>query len=276
MKFIELLDAHLLDNDRWSKKTHWATDATKCRRSLVYGWRGEPYSDPPTAGNLLKMRFGRVAESIAGETLDWAVKKGLIRKWETQQRFEVNIPGLNFPVVMKLDFVIYPNEGEPELIELKSTFGAGAKRIMQDGRPRDDALMQAFIYMHFSPFKSGTIPYLARDNGYRTEFEIRLSEGRMMLDGKDAGSEEDGIRWLVERLSVVEQHIEAGTLPDRDFWHAIKNGELRDEFAHEKVLYRSDWQCSYCWHKSLCWQDEIPKYAKGNNAATKPGNGGGE
>jgi len=279
MKIIEILDAYLLDQQALTeKKSHWVTDAAKCRRAVTYRWRRTPYSDPPTAGNLLKMEFGDAAEWILGRALDWAVGKGMLVRWKAQEWASFEVPGLKYPVSMRLDFVVCGPEGEPEMIELKSTFGRGAKEVQVRGRPKDEALMQAFLYLHFNPaIRGGSIPYLARDNGYRTEFDVRLAGGRVLLDGRDVGAEEDGVRWAVERLSVVEGALEDGSTPARDYLHAVKGGELREEFSKNKVLYRSDWQCVYCWHRSLCWREVLESTAGGgdNSAMFEARKGGG-
>jgi len=276
VKVIEILDAYLLDREKLTEKTsHWVTDATRCRRALVYRWRQTPYSDPPSAGNLLKMAYGNASEWIVGSALDWAASKGLIAAWKGQEYDAIQVPGLKYPVSMRMDFVVRLPDGREEMVELKSTFGRGAKELQRDGRPKDDALMQAFLYLYFHRnLVGGTIPHLARDNGYRTEFDIRLDGERFLLNGRDVGSAEDGIRWVIGRLKVVEEALESGNLPERDHYHAVKNGELRDEFTRDKITYKSDWQCRYCWHRSLCWRDVIEDQRAGrskDNAAMRKG-----
>lgn len=258
MKFIDVFDKYLLSEDRWERKSHYASDATSCRRELTYKWRGEKYSDPPTAGNVLKMRFGLAAEEVIKKGLDWMVKQGEIKGYTEQVRYEVAVPGLEKPVVLKLDFLLDLPEGKPCILEIKSSFGRGIKEIQQRGRPKDDHLFQVFLYLLYSPAKQAIFAYLGRDNGYRTEFAMWLTEdGKVILDGKQVGTVENGVKWLVGRLSVVEKALKENTLPERDFIHAVKGGQLRDSFVKNKTEYKSNFQCQYCWFKSRCWADVL-------------------
>ena len=269
MKFIDLLDKYLTTSwEMWQRKSHYASDANSCRRQLVYKWTMVPESDPPTAGNYLKMKFGGAAEWVVEECLKWAVGKDIIKDYETQRRNEQHIEGLKYPVVMKMDFIITDNDGAQEILEIKSSFGRGIKEIQKNCRPKDDHLMQTFLYANYENLPA-TIAYVARDNGYRTEFELRLrdtKEGKkLVLDGKPLGTVEEGVAWLVKRLAYVEDHLERKEIPPRDFVHAIKNGEMKDTFTHKKIPYKSDWHCVYCSWKTMCWKPMLPEYAEGHN-----------
>lgn len=266
-KFLDMFDEYLCDDERWDRKSHYASDAAACRRQLAYRWRNEPFSDPPTAGNYLKMKFGKAAELIVEDGLRWMVEKGKIKAWEKQTRVEVQIEGLEKPVVMKMDFVITDLDGRVIILEVKSGFGRGVKDVQQKGRPKDDHLFQTFLYVRYGPSKEAVIAYVARDNGYRHEFGVWLDdEGRLLLNGVVLGTAEAGIEYMVRRLKVVEEAMKTGVLPARDFVVAIKNGEIKDQFQHQNVVYKSAWQCSYCSFKSTCWGEVVPRYASGNNA----------
>lgn len=265
MKFLDSFDRYLLADDRWDRRSHYASDVSACRRELYFKWTGEPYSDPPNAGARLKMAFGKGAENIIGAGLKWMQQKGEIKGYASQVKYEAHLPELKYPVGIRLDFVIEQTDDPPLILEIKSAYGRGIKEIQKDGRPRDDHLMQIFLYLQYTPIKQALAVYLGRDNGYRTEFALWLNDGQVMLDGKAIGAAQEGVDWVAKRLKAVEDHLEAKTLPDRDFYHAIKNGELRDEFQKAGQIYKSDWHCSYCWFRSTCWADVVKATAEGGD-----------
>jgi len=211
------------------------------------------------------MAFGKGAENIIESGLRWMKEKGEIFDYRSQVKYEAHLPGLKYPVGIRLDFVVEQPPDLPIILEIKSAYGRGIKELEKAGRPRDEHLMQIFLYLLHTPIKQALAIYLGRDNGYRTEFALWLDDGQVMLDGKSIGKAQDGADWVTARLKAVEGHLEAGTLPDRDFYHAIKNGELRDEFQKAGKVYKSDWHCEYCWMKSTCWADVIKATAGGGD-----------
>ena len=38
---------------------------------------------------------------------------------------------------------------------------------------------------------------------------------------------------------------------------AIKDGEIKKQYQRDNIIYKSDWQCMYCGHRSLCWRDKL-------------------
>lgn len=127
--------------------------------------------------------------------------------------------------------------------------------------------------MLYSPWKKFGLIYLGRDNGYRTEFILELDGENILVkwfypDGNIADGVKYEVKWdtFLAKFAYIEKCVVDETLPARDFIMAIKNGELKDMFTHQKVAYKSDWQCRYCRYKQRCWDELLPDFATGNNS----------
>jgi hypothetical protein len=48
-------------------------------------------------------------------------------------------------------------------------------------------------------------------------------------------------------------------VPERDGYIKLKNsgGKISEDFQKDKVRHKSDWRCSYCQWKNLCWKAEL-------------------
>jgi hypothetical protein len=278
MKLLNKFDEWILGREPWDKSSHYASDSYNCKRSQVYRWLGTKESNPNTAGSLIKMEMGNKIEDIYTDYLNWAVRTGtnidgyiveeFVEQWH--QRYEIE--GLKYPIGIRLDYVltcknIETGNVEKIAIELKSSFGRGIVDIQNKQKPKLDYLKQIFIYTYLTPFKVFNHPYLGRDSGYRTEFEIIGDEKGLTVYGSSS-KKRYNFNWnqLIEKLKVVEQFVEKKEIPGRDFQVAIKNGEIKNKFQHKKIEYKSDWQCLYCNWMDLCWKDEVCKYQNSNNS----------
>jgi hypothetical protein len=63
----------------------------------------------------------------------------------------------------------------------------------------------------------------------------------------------------LESLKNLKEKIKGNILPDRQYTIAMKNvnGVISEKFQKDKENYKSDWQCSYCNYKNICWEKEI-------------------
>jgi len=275
MDFLKLFDEWLVNDEQWDRKSHYASDATACRRQLYWRWKNEPMSDPPTAGNYLKMRMGNTIENdLVQGAIAWMVETERIKDFTHGEKFAAEIEGCEYEMHLKLDFVLWPMEGDPVINEVKSSFGRGITTIKNEGVPKEAHLVQCRFYLEHTPYDTVVIPYLGRDNGYRCQFLLRLDdEGNMICTATDREGEEYTTRVIridlesyYDKFRFVEAAVKADTLPDREYMVAIKNGEIKDSFQADKVKYKSDWQCQYCGFKSTCWDDVVAEYTEGNNS----------
>jgi hypothetical protein len=267
IKVIDILDEYLLQSEEsWQRRSHYASDANACVRQLVHKWRGDAMSNPPTPGDILKWRMGAAAESIIYAALDYAVSKGIIADYDNQVKREIEVPGLAHPVVVKMDAMIHSAEGEPIGLEIKSMFGRGIINIQRTGMPKEENMVQVFFYLAYGGHQRHVLAYVGRDFGYRTEFLIeRTEEGGLLCNGQPYPMKT--MEYFIERFKRIEDYLNhPENEAPRDYIHAIKNGELVDEFQSQKVKYKSDWQCAYCPWKTGCWEEVRPTYRESNNA----------
>jgi len=250
MRVIDSIDRYLLDHESWARSSHYASDITACRRQLYYKWTGEEKSNPPSAGAVWKMEMGKKAEDIIEDWCKWAVENGEIQSYDTQCHYRVHPDGLSHPIGMRLDFVIEGVRG----IELKTSFGRGIAQIQKTQEPKEEHIAQVLLYTKLTPIKSFNLIYFGRDNGYRTEFIIDNHPDGLIVNGKVWELNLDD---YIENLVDVELALDAGKIPDRDYQVAIKNGEIRDKYQKDNVVYKSDWQCMYCDFKDTCWSEVL-------------------
>ncbi|MFA4971788.1 MAG: hypothetical protein WC683_04195 [bacterium] len=267
MNLIDLVDRYLLKEDRRTRQSHYASDADACRRQLWYSWKGTEPSNPPTAGDLLKMRLGGSVEVIVEEALADAVNDGLIESFQKQVREEFHPEALKYPIRMKLDFLITENGGKQVIAEVKSMFGQGIKEIQKKQAPKPGHLVQTFLYVQ-RLLLPAILAYFGRDFGYRTQFWLSKSDdGQYMVGDKEIDWSEWTVEALTQKFAAVEASLESEEPPERDYIAAIKNGELREQgFTLDKHLYKTDWQCNYCRWRDRCWGPMVEKFKEGSNA----------
>jgi hypothetical protein len=279
MRILREFDKWLLNDSSWEKKAHYASSINACTRQQYYGWIGLTESNPNTAGSILKMKFGYLAEDLLEKFFISSIKnetlidgKKLI-KYEMGWKEKYEIKELKYPITCKLDFVLFFDDNTEFAVELKSSFGRGIVEIAKTQTPKKDYLDQIFVYIYLTPFKNFIHPYLGRDNGYRTEFEVeKIDEGLKVIYTTYEEMKKEKIYYyhfddIIEKLKNVENYLEVKEEPPRDFLVAIKNGEIKDlGFQDNKIKYTSDWQCNYCVWRDYCWFDELEKYKDNNNS----------
>ena len=253
MNIVDRLDTFLLESSKRERKTHYPSDVTACVRQLAYKWNGYDETDPPTAGNIIKMRFGNLAEDILEDWLKWELANGTIESYDKESEVWGGDPDLEYPIHGYIDFVIHGQKGKYG-IECKSSFGRGVKDVQMNG-PKPEHVMQVYMYMRFTDIKHFFLVYLGRDNGYRTQFELTMDDAGDMY----VGNAKQNVDWksIIGRLRIAEQSVGDEILPDREFKAAVRDGEIVDKFVRQKQEYKSDWQCRYCNYRRECWQDQI-------------------
>jgi hypothetical protein len=252
MNLIDKIDSYLIERERKKRVSHYPSDASKCLRQLYYKWTDEKESNPIEAGGYWKMSMGNKIHDLINEFLENA---GLEIVNEISVKKEIE--GLKYPISGRIDNIFIDEDSTMSGIEIKSTYGAGVRAIKNKGLKESD-IFQVLIYMSLSEIKRFYVLYIGRDDGYRVQFVIDIRNDLFCVDGKPIIIT---FKDIVFRLKLLELAIERREIPDREFKAAIKNGEIKDKFQKDKVIYKTDWQCSYCSYKNKCWKDDLEKYS---------------
>jgi CRISPR/Cas system-associated exonuclease Cas4 (RecB family) len=202
------------------------------------------------------MKMGNAVEWIVADYLYDMQEKGEIETIDEQYPVKIEEPGLEYPISMKLDFVI----NRRYVLEIKSSYGRGIVEIQRKQEPKPEHLMQCWLYLHYSIFNELYLVYFGRDNGYRTEFWLQET-----TDGVIAYDRGFPIESPIEKFKYIEHAVRNKEIPDRDYLVAIKNGEIRDKFQKDNKMYKSAWQCNYCSWRDTCWAPVV-QGIEGDNA----------
>ena len=255
MNLIDKLDKYLLIEKRRERRSHHPSDITSCMRQLYYKWNNIQSSDPPSAGNILKMRAGDWAEIILEKWLSYEVSQGGIDGYQQQAEVTAQPGDLEYPIHGYQDFIVHEDTCSYG-IECKSSFGRGIKEIQQKGMPKEEHILQTYLYMVYYDMPLYYIIYIARDNGYRTQFELRLYGDKLYIDGKQYDID---LGYYLDRLKTAESTIGGEIAPDREYKAVVKDGEIKDKVQRDTVAYKSDWQCRYCNWRTRCWNKTIER-----------------
>jgi len=252
---IELIEKGLQkerDNRNKKRESHYPSDISACKRQLYYKWTDEPVSNPVTAGGMLKMKMGTAIHDIVPNLLELA---GLESVPEIAVKKSTSY--LKYPISGRIDnLFIIPGTDSLGVIEVKTSYGAGVKALQKTGKPRESDANQLLTYLWLEPtLAKGILIYIGRDNGYRTEFEVDRDNDKVECI-------------IVNKLKDLERRVFLRSalqgytddqLPDREYSVAIKNGEIKDKYQKDKVVYKSMWNCEYCSYESICWKEIVEK-----------------
>ena len=217
----------------------------KCRRATWYEWKGHPRSNRVDAPGLFKMQVGDLIHEHLSATLNRALSDlGYTEESLTGDGLgeEVatlwNAPGLSFPVSGRMDKRLVAPDGKRIVVEWKSTYGRGADFIKRDG-PKEDNLMQCAAYLEQDvfPVDAAVLMYAGRDSGYMFGYYVTKHGDGLMVEhmgSKKVTFSQIGWPAIVEGLSSLESSLESVSPLRRDY-------------------RESEWRCSYCGHKDLCW-----------------------
>jgi hypothetical protein len=260
MNLIDRLDNYLLSGEQRQRRSHHPSDVTSCLRQLYYKWNNVPMSDPPTAGNIIKMRFGDGAEAIVRKWLEWERDARKVVEFAEQVEVSAVHHDLGYPIHGYEDFVVWPTDGKPFGVEVKSSYGRGIKEIQQQGQPKPEHLWQVYPYMLYNKRELYYLLYIGRDNGYRTQFELTMDkDGTMYVNGRP---QEINEKAFIDKLVAAEHTVGAAVPPECQYKAVIKDGEIKDKVQRHGVEYKSDWQTRYCAWRSLCHKNELQCSAK--------------
>jgi hypothetical protein len=212
---------------------------------------------------MLKMRAGDCLHGMLVAYIKQEIKD---LKVEMKGMFSHEM--LKFPVSYRLDGFYIDDEKRRAGLEIKTKYGRGVADIARKNSPGDDALTQCMIYLDAEELDYVILVYFGRDNAYRCQFVVRYIDGVLCANGKPYPH--ISFDESISRLRHLEHYIVNDVLPDREYMAAIRNGEIKDKFQKDKVIYKSDWQCSYCDWKDTCWADLRSLYSDDDNACMFP------
>ena len=302
MDLIDQLDAYLINQPKRKTKKRWyATDLLKCGRQLFYKKTNEEPSEEVDAGALWKMQMGHilhetifdfVREAIDPDAQDEVKVVASEEKSQLYDKFPAELDESNLGKAARAgddDYdeewerktfgrwltsgyvdIVYNEDGKKKAIENKTTFGRGVKDIQESGRPKDEHLAQCICYLSLTDIEEVNLFYFGRDNAYRTVFRVWLEDDVPCYAQSDTGynvrkAPHLKMSTMFGRLREIEEKIDRGQMPDRDFQAVIKNGEIKRVVQKGGVKFKSDWQCLYCSHARMCWIDELMAHADGDN-----------
>lgn len=251
----ELICAHLDTKKRESnyserdKISFSPSSLNTCGRALYYKYTDTPASNEVSTHAYLKMLMGTTIHAEIEKILK---EIGIYESGEELK--EKNLFSLNFRYMV--DGVLRINE-KRYIFELKTVYASGYNSIERE--PKIEHVMQLLSYMHLEKIDNGILLYIGRDNGYMIEYNLVIEDGNLYINHYEKNNYLEEFNGLIIKLKDIEKHIETEILPARDYQIVMKNtkGEISEKFTKDKVNYKSDWQCSYCKWKDLCWEKEL-------------------
>lgn len=206
-----------------------------------------------------------------------------------------------FRISGKIDLiVINPDTSKLAQVEIKSVYGFGSNAVIGSpgghkkgimGEPRDSNLMQVALYQwHFAnkrpEFEAGRLVYGARDTGRFAEYAITVDDdGNIYYAGITPVVSEPikspiTIPAILEAYKYVQEHIDNGTLPPRDFdlqysdekilvlyerkeltkaeMERVEKRQAQIAAGKEKInmqIERGDFNCSWCQMQRFCYSE---------------------
>jgi CRISPR/Cas system-associated exonuclease Cas4 (RecB family) len=213
-----------------------------CKKQIYLKKRYVAPSNPIDSLSYMKMDMGTTIHTRIQEIVK---KQGILL--EAEKLKTVKFQGLDFRY--KIDGKIVLNR-QRHIMEIKTTSGGGMRVVKYDPKPAD--VIQLSLYMLFENIQNGVLVYVGRDNGYIIEYFITQE-----CDAYRAAIAEIGRK--IPELKQLEIQIKQGIMPKRDGYIEMKNsgGKISENFQKDRIQHKSDWRCSYCQWKNLCWKDEL-------------------
>jgi CRISPR/Cas system-associated exonuclease Cas4 (RecB family) len=267
-----------------SKGTLWPSEASaeyinqygekevagKCHRAVYYRVSGVSPTNPPDAKSQVVFLLGNSIEDTVTEAWkQMGIWENNSVKWEDKAR---NLSG-EYDVILREGADFYG-------VEVKSFYGyvanktilghsegRGPKKIWIPGKPKDEHLMQAALYVAHSEgqLKGFKLFYVSRDNCDMAEFNITLDQNKdIFINGRKE------IRFnlenIYERYQRLNTAIDSEVKPPREFTFLLSDERVEELFKRgdlAKSVYEAhktkkqnarDWHCSYCDFRDHCWK----------------------
>jgi hypothetical protein len=250
MKFLSQIDSHVSEREyekmnKRKRTSHHPSGISKCLRRQFYEWKQETVTNYTDTVAVYRMALGTMIHTLFSNAIEGMHFDSI----EVEKELLDFYDGLDYPFHGYIDIYVKENMAT-YAIEVKSSFGYFIKEIKDNNAPRPDDVIQTLIYQVMDEsIQQSSLIYLARDTFYRTEFVFPRDEHMLSLI-KQA---------MISRASALEHAVTHNILPDREYNVALSNGEVKERFQRNKVVYKSDWQCRLCPFVSKCYAEEIRK-----------------
>ena len=232
--------SHANENKDNTEITFAPSYVCKCKREIYYKKTNTEQSNPNSEASLIKMDMGNAVHDNIQKMLE---EMGIYEEGEDLK--EITWNGLKWKY--RVDGVLNVNK-QKYLLEIKTIYNTGFRVIEKQAKQEHE--LQLLLYLLFESIERGNLLYIGRDNGHMVEYNYRLES----LKDKYF----DFMANKVAELYQLKASIEKKILPARDYNIVLKNlfGEIKEKFTKDKIEYKTDWQCSYCNYKNLCWKKE--------------------
>lgn len=239
MNLINQIDEYLTRKNDRERTSYYPSEVSKCTRQLYYKWTKCQISNEIEAGGYWKMEMGAKIHDLISNFLEDA---GLEIAPEISFQKDV---GLNYPISGRIDNLFIDEDDKLAGIEVKTSYGAGIKRLQSAAQPRSEDLMQVIMYMGCNPeIDRFYLLYIGRDNAYRTQFVVDKNTNTPWTFDE-----------LLNRFKELEDCVLTMRIPQREFEVVFKDNEIKSKYQKNNVTYKSDWQCMYCQYRDYCWED---------------------
>jgi hypothetical protein len=247
-----------------------------CKRRIWYRFNDVPYSDPMLAEGYYKAMMGKVCESFIFDALN---------KKHTLLEHNIKFYSKKYNISGEIDALIQrPDNDHKVIVELKTFDGyfasknimgcwdsRGKGRSWIKGQPKDEHLLQAFLYdvlNNDNTIDFVKLMYLARDTVVRTEFDVSHTTVDNTLYPVVDGQVRKDINGskMLERYELYNLIVSQDTLPDRDYSLTYEPQDIEKRYKAGLIFKTSyekhrnngenigDYECSYCPYKSHCYK----------------------
>lgn len=246
----------------------------KCQRAIYYRLSGVTPTNPPNAKSQIIFLLGNSVENMVTEAWkQMGIWENNSVKWEDREK---NLSG-EYDVILK---EIVDGEAKFYGAEVKSFYGYFANKmilggwsgrspnkIYTAGKPKDEALMQAALYVDHSAGRLDgfKLIYVSRDNTEMAEFNIRVDSTTKEITVNGVKETRFTVNDIYERYATMNMFKDQNIKPQREY--VMSPDDARVEVLHSRgevsaSAYKdhcsgkkkvSDWHCSYCDYKDHCW-----------------------
>ena len=251
----------------------------RCLREQFLKWTGAKQSNPINEQTFMKFFMGNCAhigiqnvfrELNIAKTIEEHVRqkiKGLKNSIGFKKDATIFI-SKEVQEMLKLSFGIVINDedvGKEIILEIKTTWGMGIDSILRNGA-KDGGVLQSICYLHLSELETVYLVYFDV-GGIIEQFVFYKRPDGKTYDYKNKKELDVTLGDILRGFKAIENAVDSGVLPDRDFFCFRKDGVCKDDRQSEGIKYKSDFQCRFCSYKDSCWEDvvqnEVPEGMEG-------------
>lgn len=242
----------------------------KCHRAIFYRNTGVTPTNPPTASSQIVFLLGhKIEDAITEIWKQMGIWENNSVRWEDKAK---NLSG-EFDLILREGTALYG-------AEIKSFYGyyankqilghsegRGSNKRWIPGRPKDENLMQAAIYVDqtASQLAGFKLFYISRDNCDMAEHNITIGPDKTIYVNGTAETRFN-LDTIYNRYTLINNKINANEKPPREF--ILNPSDERVNILYERgdiseSAYKDhcsgkekvrDFHCSYCEFKNHCWK----------------------